>query len=224
MNEDRDEIHLQLQGFIPIADGIVQTFGKYCEVAVHDLRNPETSLIYVAGSITHRQKGAPITNIVLENIRQYGQDSKDIIGYKNVTRDGHILKSSTIFIRDHAGKIIGCLCINYDITELLIHKAHLEELAIFGETPQTGNESELFASDITEVLDAMINQVINNIGIPVTLMQKEDKIQVVRGLDLKGVFMIKGAVDKVAVMLGVSRYTIYNYLEEDRSSRVHNII
>lgn len=224
MSEGLADIHPKLQGLIPIAKGIAETFGKYCEVAVHDLRNPETSLIYVAGSITNRKKGAPITNVVLENIRKYGHECRDLIGYKNVTKDGRLLKSSTIFTRDSDGKIIGCLCINYDITELLIHKGHIEEFTSFGEEFQTSNESELFASDITEVLDAMINQVINNIGIPVAMMQKEDKIQVVRELDLKGVFMIKGAVDKVAVMLGVSRYTIYNYLEEDRSNRVHNII
>lgn len=214
----------ELQALIPIAKGIAETLGKFCEVAVHDLRNPERSLIYVSGSITNRQKGAPITNIVLENIRRYGNSCHDLIGYKNITKDGRTLKSTTIFIRDSGGIIIGCLCFNYDITGLLIHKGHMEEFTAFAEELQTANEGELFASDIVEVLDTMINQTINNTGIPVAMMQKEDKVQVVRELDLKGVFMIKGAVDKIALVLGVSRYTIYNYLEEDRSNRVNNII
>jgi len=35
-------------------------------------------------------------------------------------------------------------------------------------------------------------------------------------LDKKGVFLVKGSVEQVASVLGVSRYTIYNYLEETR--------
>ncbi|SHE99200.1 Predicted transcriptional regulator YheO, contains PAS and DNA-binding HTH domains [Desulfofundulus australicus DSM 11792] len=218
------DIPPELQVLIPIARGIVQTFGRYCEVAVHDLRNPEASLIYLAGNITRRQKGAPVTNIVLESIRKYGDSCPDLIGYKNVTKDGRILKSSTIFVRDSYGKIIGCLCINYDITDLLVHKGHIEELIAFDEKSQTDQGSEIFATDITEVLEAMIEQVINRIGIPPARMQKEDKVRVVRELDLKGVFLIKGAVEKIASVLGVSRYTIYNYLDEDRSNRSNNII
>ncbi|ABO49153.1 YheO domain protein [Desulforamulus reducens MI-1] len=218
------ETQHQLQILIPIATGLVQTFGKYCEVAVHDLRTPENSLIYVAGSITRREKGAPITNIVLEGVRKYGDSCPDLIGYKNVTKDGRILKSSTIFARNEEGKIIGCLCINYDISDLLTHKGHIEEFVGFGDKEQSSDSVEDFASDVTEVLENMIGQVIKNLTVPVANMQKEDKMQVVRELDLKGVFMIKGAVDKVAAVLGVSRYTVYNYLEEDRSNRTNNII
>lgn len=220
-----EDVHPKLKTLIPIAQGIVQTFGKYCEVAVHDLQKPENSLIYVAGNITRRQKGAPITNIVLENIRKYGDNCPDLIGYKNVTKEGKMLKSSTIFTRDKDSKIVGCLCINYDITELMIHKSHIEEFTAMGEMFQSCSDGgEMFAADITEVLEGMIEQVIQNIGVPVAMMQKEDKIFVVRELDMKGVFMIKGAVDKVAAVMGVSRYTIYNYLEEDRSNRTNNII
>ncbi|GAB6181835.1 hypothetical protein JCM14036_31540 [Desulfotomaculum defluvii] len=188
------------------------------------MRTPETSLIYVAGTITRREKGAPITNVVLEGIRKYGDSCPDLIGYKNVTKDGRILKSSTIFARNEEGKIIGCLCLNYDISDLLTHRAHIEDFAGFGDKEQPSDSGEDFASDVTEVLGNMIDQVIKNVNIPVQNMQKEDKMQIVRELDLKGVFMIKGAVDKVAAVLGVSRYTVYNYLEEDRSNRTNNII
>ncbi|ABO49898.1 YheO domain protein [Desulforamulus reducens MI-1] len=224
MNEKNKDIHPSLQSLIPIARGINQMFGKYCEVAVHDLCKPETSLVFLAGNVTKRHKGAPITNLVLESIRNHGDNCLDLIGYKNVTKDGRILKSSTIFARDQKGKIVGCLCINYDITELIIHKNHLEEFIAVGEKINNGASNEFFASDITEVLEGMIDAVLTNLNIPVAMMQKEDKIHVVRELDLKGVFMIKGAVDKVAAVLGVSRYTIYNYLEEDRSNRSNNVI
>ncbi|MDD2481760.1 MAG: helix-turn-helix domain-containing protein, partial [Lutispora sp.] len=39
-------------------------------------------------------------------------------------------------------------------------------------------------------------------------------MNIVETLEDKGVFLIKGAVDYVAKVLCVSRYTIYNYLDE----------
>jgi len=45
-------------------------------------------------------------------------------------------------------------------------------------------------------------------------MQKEDNLRVVEIVDKKGGFMIKGAIDQLAHRLNVSRYTIYNYIDE----------
>lgn len=223
MSNNATEIHPKLQVLIPVAEGLVQTFGDNIEVAVHDLRCPESSLIYVAGTITKRKIGAPVTNIVLENIKKYGDDCKDIIGYKNVTKDGRILKSSTIFVRDN-DRIIGCLCINFDITQLTIHHKLLGQLTTFNDEVHANGNGEFFASDINEVLDNMVEQVISKMGLPPAMMQKEEKINIVVELDDRGVFLIKGAVDKVAAVLGVSRYTVYNYLEEGRSNRLNRIM
>ena len=51
------------------------------------------------------------------------------------------------------------------------------------------------------------------------MMKKENKMRVVKALDEHGIFLIKGAVDSVAGFLDVSRYTVYNYLQEIRSQR-----
>ena len=44
-------------------------------------------------------------------------------------------------------------------------------------------------------------------------------MQIVSYLDEKGVFLIRGSVDWVASKLGVSKYTIYSYLEAARVAR-----
>ncbi len=51
---------------------------------------------------------------------------------------------------------------------------------------------------------------------PVELMKKQHKAAVVRELDEAGYFLIKDAVDFLAAELKVTRYTIYNYLNEIR--------
>ena len=45
-------------------------------------------------------------------------------------------------------------------------------------------------------------------------LDKEDKVAVVRYLDNKGAFLIKKSAERVADFLGISRFTVYNYLNE----------
>jgi len=40
-----------------VADAVVKTFGRNCEVAVHDLSNLKKSLIHIAGDVTKRKPG-----------------------------------------------------------------------------------------------------------------------------------------------------------------------
>jgi len=119
-----------------------------------------------------------------------------------------------MFIRDRSGKVIGCVCVNLDLTELMIAQGAIERLCKIdeGERPK-----EVFARDISEVLNDYLEWTLKQVDVPVQLMQKEQKLQVIESLERLGVFQIKGAVDIVAQALLSSRYTVYNYLEEVRA-------
>ncbi len=45
-------------------------------------------------------------------------------------------------------------------------------------------------------------------------MTREEKISVIAQLESKGAFLIRYSVDRVAEHLRLSKYTIYNYLDE----------
>ena len=51
------------------------------------------------------------------------------------------------------------------------------------------------------------------------MLTKEDKVAVVRYLDEKGAFLIKKSAEKVADFLGISRFTVYNYLNEGNGTK-----
>lgn len=38
-------------------------------------------------------------------------------------------------------------------------------------------------------------------------------------MDQRGVFLVKGAIDRVAEKLGISKVTVYSYLDEVRGKR-----
>lgn len=54
-----------------------------------------------------------------------------------------------------------------------------------------------------------------HIGKPVGRMSRVEKQQLVRFLDDRGAFLIRKAVESVADRLGVSRFTVYNYLDRE---------
>ena len=64
------DIHPSLKALIPFATGIQATVGPYCEVALHDLKHPDRSLIHLIGSVTNRQLGAPVTDLVLYMLKK----------------------------------------------------------------------------------------------------------------------------------------------------------
>ena len=61
-------------------------------------------------------------------------------------------------------------------------------------------------------LDRLIAQVEKELGGPLPELSRADKQLAVRLLDQRGAFILRRAVEDVADAMGVSRITVYNYL------------
>ena len=87
-----------------IAHGLAAQFGPSCEVLIHDLQHDiDTSLVYIEnGTITNRHVGDGPSHAVLD-VLSYDDGSEGRFGYLTKTKDGRILKSSTMYIRDDKG-------------------------------------------------------------------------------------------------------------------------
>lgn len=199
---------------IRTADMLVKMFGSRCEVAVHDFSDLKSSLIHLTGSVTGRKIGSPITDLVLNELAKKDQDIEDIPSYKTQSSKGNVMKSATIFLRDTQGKIIGALCINYDISLLMQFGGEIEEFISFDEQH---TKSENFFTSVQEVIHEMVEQVLLGFKKAPSLMSLDEKVECVRQLDEKGTFLIKGATDYVGSVLGVSKFTVYNYLQKIRT-------
>jgi predicted transcriptional regulator YheO len=206
--------HPVLKAIVPIVKGIAKTFGRNCEVILYDFSNFQSSVLDVEnGNITGKEKGSPIPEAILKALKANNTQSE--INFKSKSKDGKILKSSIIYIYDEEGKAIGCLCINIDISEYIMVKNTLQELCDINDSEQE-IAVESYGGNVNDVLENIVNNTIENYGKPVNFMTKEEKVNMVKLLDAKGTFLIRGAIDYVAKMLCVSRYTIYNYLDEIR--------
>jgi predicted transcriptional regulator YheO len=206
-----------------IADSLVKMYGRNMEVVVHDFEDLKHSLMYISGNLTKRKVGAPVTDLVVKAWRNEGDQVEDIIGYRSTTKEGRILKSSTIFIRDGKRRVVGALCTNYDVTDLLGVTYELETLTFTSPNKQVG-KSETFASTVTETIDALIEQSVAEIGKQPPSMSIDEKVEIIGLLETKGTFLIKGAIDYIATRMGVSKYTIYNYLQKFRANQNASIV
>ena len=200
-----------------IAHGIALQFGSNCEVVVHALADCdlENSLVAIEnGHVTGRKLGDGPSHVVLEAMQQEDGDLADHLGYLTRTKDGKILKSSTIYLRDDTGKIRYILAINFDITGLLMFDSSLKSLLSTAETPAE-KEPERIVQSVGELLDELIEESVKRVGKPVALMTKEDKIRAIQFLNKSGAFLITKSGDKISKYYGISKYTLYSYIDAE---------
>lgn len=214
-------MHPKLEAIKQILPGLSTMLGCRHEVILHDLSHIESSIVELHGNVTNRKTGGPATNYLLQLLKEHGNDAPDHINYQTQMPDGRMLRSSTIFIRDEQGCILGSLCINKDMTDYMVAMNVLQE-ETYIEGKQEQLPMEYFAREISEVMEAVVDREVNQVHKPVAYMQKEDKLAVVLMLEKKGIFDIKNSVEYIAERLGVSSFTIYNYLKEIRGRKANS--
>ncbi len=198
-----------------IARGLAAQFGPNCEIVVHDLAasKVEHSIVHIEnGHVTGRKVGDGPSKIVMEQMMSGNDDPQDQLAYLTRTPDGKILKSSTIYIHDSNGKVTGILSINFDISALL-----MVENAISGitatHTPDRDEQQRITVINVNDMLEDLIEQSVALVGKPVALMNKEDKVKAIQFLSSHGAFLITKSGDKVAKYFGISKYTLYSYID-----------
>lgn len=195
-----------------IADGIAAHFGPNCEVVIHDVRQrePENSIVYIVnGHVSGRKAGEGGSHAVTE--LRTNPRPEDRFGYLTSVR-GKILKSTTLYIRDEEGAVAALLSVNYDISALTVAENAIRALI----SPTEDSQPEQIVN-IMDALDELIEQSVALVGKPAAMMNKEDKVRAIRFLNEKGAFLVTRSGDKIARYFGISKYTLYSYINETES-------
>ncbi len=218
----------KLRIMIPVVRGLAKILGKDYEVNLHDVSIPERSLVLCEnGYVTGRSEGGPMTDFGLLMLQSEEYQSREgVFNYLAKNNRGELIKCSCIFIRDENDKIIGFLCINYDLKKAVAAQELIEGLLrveMSGAGVEPAEEPgarfpepvrESFAQDIDEVVGDSLAQVKRRIGKPFKYLTKPEKKEVVRELHDKGFFLLKGSVDILAAEMGNTKFTIYSYIRE----------
>ena len=201
-----------------MADAFTFTFGDKCEIVIHDLSNIQQSIVYITGDVTNRVVGTPVSDVVIKKIMEKGDKVEDQFGFKSITDDGRELKSSTLFIRDDNEKVVAAFCINLDVTDYLNAIQTISAFAGGLKSGEIEKISEKIAYPVDETVDSLFEQAVNEIGKRPATMTTPEKVKLVKSLEDKGAFQIKGVVNQVAIRLGVSNFTVYNYIKKIRAT------
>ena len=67
--------------------------------------------------------------------------------------------------------------------------------------------------NINDLLEELIAQSVALVGKPVALMNKEDKVRAIQFLSRSGAFLVTKSGDKIAKYFGISKYTLYSYID-----------
>ena len=209
---------MDLDFYKRLASALAQQFGTNCEVVVHDLTGDDpdhTIAVIENGHVTHRKVGDGPSRIVLEALHTDDPAQlSDSAGYLMKTHDGRILKSSTVYIRNEHGGIDGVFSINYDITELLMAERAIDSIL---NHKVDRSVPERIPISVNDLLDDLIEQAAAKIGKPVAMMTKDDKIRAIRFLNNAGAFLVTRSGDKVSKYFGISKYTLYSYIDAKTS-------
>ena len=198
-----------------ISMSLGRMFAPFCEVVLHDLRKPEASIIAIENPISGRKIGDSATNLGLARITQ--PNFPDVVqNYSNVTVDGRRLKSTSIGVRGKSGAFIASICLNLDTTRFTDLLTMVQSFAVLTESAPPVVE-ELRTLSLSEIRSVVADYSRERNLEPAELRPSERR-EIVSVLYKKGLLDLKNAKAFTAELLGVTRPSIYNYLNHGKAS------
>ena len=212
----------ELENLREIARGVAAQFGPGCEVVIHEVSQQaaEHSIVAIEnGQVSGRRVGDGPSQTVLEHLNRSvnAEAPSDRFAYLTRTPSGKLLKSSTMPLRDENGTVCALFCINFDVSALALAGSVLASLTSVEEKAMA--EPAQIPGSISDLLDALIDRSVRLVGKPVELMTKEDKITAIRFLSDNGALLVTKSGDKIAKFFGISKYTLYSYLDTKQEDK-----
>ncbi|HSN65936.1 MAG TPA: PAS domain-containing protein [Fusibacter sp.] len=189
------------------------------EIVLFSLDNINRSIVAIhGGHISGRKVGDPLTNFAISKLKDKGKDGPPYyLNYVGVSKDGTPLRSSSFFILDKSGNPRGVLTISSDVTRYQKAAELLAQLAFLPNMETVSSESvdiERFQATPKDLILDIIFDVTKSRDIDTRRLTPDEKIEVVRRLNVENFFLMKGAVSQIASVLDSSDATIYRYLSK----------
>lgn len=214
-----------LEPYAKLVDFLGKALGDNCEIALHDLTSKEQEIVAIANNqLSGREVGAKLSNLSLHYLdtKQY-LNNDFVMNYKTVGPDGKLMRAATYFIKEDGQEMpVGMLCINVNISDLEYLTATIKKILGIKEEKEIefkmDNPVEILSSPLDEMIDMYIKECLEKMGFPSYFLAErlnvDEKIKVVKYLQEKGTFKVKGAIVLVAEKLAVSEPTVYRYLKK----------
>ena len=141
-----------------------------------------------------------------------------IVDYRAVSRSKHKLKSATFFLRNNPEKKLqGMITVNVNV-ERLVELRDILNVMISGSHPYEVETGVPFYNSFEVSVEGLVTNTIqeelDRFGVEPPRLSYQEKMEVVRTLDEKGIFLVKGAIAELAAALKTTETSIYRYLSK----------
>ena len=218
-------MNIYVKNLFPVADFLGAVLGENTEIIVHDLGSYNQSIVHIVnGHVSNRKIGDPITDLVLDFIRNESKGDKQFIcNYNSKTINEKLLYSSTYFIKDDKKNIVGALCLNSDYSGFNKSLSFLTSLLpnyVDDKTLALNNIKENLNSDPQQLTHNKIDEIVKQFHITPHRMTTTEKTEVITALNDCGIFNIRGSVPEVASKLNMSEPSVYRYVKKIKTEKV----
>ena len=197
-----------LEPHLPVCEAIVALFAPLAEVAVHDIRRDR--IVGIWNPISGSKVG---DRSVTDELPPYSEDAPVIGPYPRVLADGRAITSVSVVLHNAKGAPRGLLCINFDRSPL---DGTIDLLIRFAAAVED-RPRELFDRDWREQIRLVVDEACRSRSLRRDRLTREQRLELIRVLDERGLFATRNAAAHAGRALGVSRTTVYALLKEARS-------
>lgn len=211
-----DENTLLLREGRKIVEALGQTFAPLVEVVLHDLTDPDHSIVAISNNLSGRGPGDAATEMGLARIADPAFPEV-IANYANRFPDGRPVKSTSIGLKNSSGEYVAAICLNMDISMLTAAAASMQQLVnVPNRAPAPVREtlSNRRLDDISPLITDFAAQR-NTTPQGLTLAQRREAIRLI---EARGLLDLRHAHAEVARALGIARSTVYTYLSAPKDA------
>jgi len=208
-----EEDYAILKGVQSVMKGIAFIYGNNCEVVLHSMEHEDRAIISIENNhVSGRDVGEPMSDFVFELLEDMSKADEPFINFfKDTSLSKNELKSCTTLIRNSRDRIIGALCINMDLSMPI--KDFFTDFLQFDSDKYSGTKTAAYTQTTRELIDSSIDNALQIVNKQRGLSSTERNKAVIFELYKKGIFSVKKGVEITAEELGISRFTVYNYLK-----------
>ena len=210
-----------LDSYVQLLDMLYAQFGETCNITLYEISGQEGRIIGTRGNMLAEHIGDPMPEYIMQMYPQAQEDARSVCGFINRKHIGFLLRTSLKYITGIDDTLIGCLSISHNLMQIRMIMSFLDEFYrsdryLKEKEPDEDNGVITSVQDfVSRTIDTFMNERLG--GADFARLPRSEKLRLIEELENKGIFQVKGSVEIIAKKVHLTKFSIYNYLDEVRS-------
>lgn len=208
----------QLESLLPLMRFFGEMLGPDAEIILYDV---DDRVVY---QVLNPMDDEMVPGSEMRSLERSFLDSRIyekeefIVNYRALSRSKHKLKSATFFLRNNPQRQLqGMITVNINV-ERLVELRDVLNVMISGYRPYEASAESVFYNNFDVSVEGLVSNAIreelDRYKVEPTRLSYQEKMEMVRSLDNKGIFLVKGAIAELAAALKTTETSIYRYLNK----------